>query len=105
MTEAELFFTELLKEIPEVKPGKMFGSLCMKTPNGKACAMLWHDNIVVKLEGASFADALGLEGAKVFEPMEGRPMKEWVQIPFIHADKWKRFVLKSVSSVAILKKK
>jgi hypothetical protein len=105
MTEAELFFTELLKEIPEVKPGKMFGSLCMKTPNGKAGAMLWHDNIVVKLEGVFFADALGLEGAKVFEPMEGRPMKEWVQIPFIHADKWKRFALKSVSSVAVLKKK
>jgi hypothetical protein len=105
MTEAELFFTELLKEIPEVKPGKMFGSLCMKTPNGKAGAMLWHDNIVVKLEGASLADATALEGAKVFEPMEGRLMNGWVQIPFIHADKWKNFVLKSVSSVAVLKKK
>jgi hypothetical protein len=59
MTEAELFFTELLKEIPKVKPGKMFGSLCMKTPN----------------------------------------------VPFMHADKWKRFVMKSVASVTVLKKK
>lgn len=105
MTAAEDFFNELLKEIPDVKPGKMFGSLCMKTPNGKAGAMLWHDNIVVKLEGASFKEALGLDGAKTFEPMEGRAMKEWVQIPFTHQGQWKKYALISSSSVALLKKK
>jgi hypothetical protein len=105
MTEAEEFFNELLKEIPDVKPGKMFGSLCLKTPNGKSGAMLWHDNIVVKLEGGSFKAALGLNGSKVFEPMEGRAMKEWVQIPFIHKNQWKKFVLISSASVALIKKK
>lgn len=105
MTAAETFFTELIKEIPDVKPGKMFGSLCLKTPNGKAGAMLWHDNIVVKLNGATFKEALSLSGSKVFEPMEGRPMKEWVQISFTHKDQWKKFALISASSVALLKKK
>jgi hypothetical protein len=105
MTAAENFFNELIKEIPDVKPGKMFGSLCMKTSNGKAGAMLWHDNIVVKLEGVSFKEALTLSGSKVFEPMEGRAMKEWVQISFTHKDQWKKFVLISSSSVALMKKK
>jgi len=104
MTDAEILFTQLINEIPEVKAGKMFGSLCMKTPNGKAGAMLWHDNIVVKLAGDSFRAALGLKGSKVFEPMEGRPMKEWVQIPFVHHDDWKQYVLISCTAVSLLKK-
>jgi hypothetical protein len=104
MTEVEEFFNELIKEIPGVKSGKMFGSMCMKTPNGKSGAMLWHDNIVVKLEGVIFTEALELEGSKLFEPMEGRPMKEWVQIPFVHQDKWKKFALISSAAVALLKK-
>ena len=104
MTEAELYFIGLIKEIPDVKPGKMFGSLCLKTPNGKAGAMLWHDYLVVKLDGELFTEALNLKGAKVFEPMEGRPMKQWVQIPFSHADKWKGLAIKSSASVALLKK-
>lgn len=104
MTNAEEYFKELQKEIPDVKPGKMFGSLCLKTPNGKSAAMLWHDNIIVKLEGATSDEAMSLEGARTFEPMEGRPMNGWVQIPFTHKDKWKKFALISASSVAKLKK-
>jgi hypothetical protein len=104
MTDAEIFFTQLIKDLPDVKPGKMFGSLCMKTPNEKAGAMLWHDNIVVKLAGDSFSEALDLNGSKVFEPMEGRPMKEWVQIPFVHQNEWKRFALISCTAVSLLKK-
>ncbi len=51
----------------------------MKTTNGKSAAMFWKDNIVVKLSEGPFKEALSLEGAKLFEPMEGKPMKEWVQ--------------------------
>jgi hypothetical protein len=105
MTAAEEFFNGLINEIPDVKPGKMFGALCMKTPNGKSGAMLWHDNIVVKLQGDSFEEAMRLQGSQAFEPMEGRPMKEWVQIPFSHKDKWKKFALISSSSATLLKKK
>ena len=105
MTKAEEFFSELTKQIPDVKPGKMFGALCMKTPNGKSAAMFWKDNIVVKLTGESLSDARSLDGTKLFEPMEGRPMKEWVQIPFEYKDKWKKFALLSAISVKELKKK
>src|ERR1700757_737353 len=105
MTKAEIYFNELTKEIPDVKPGKMFGALCMKTPNGKSAAMFWKDNIVVKLQGESLREAMSLDGAKLFEPMEGRPMKEWVQIPFDYKDKWKTFAMISSESVRTLKKK
>ncbi|TAN01725.1 MAG: hypothetical protein EPN39_01475 [Chitinophagaceae bacterium] len=105
MTKAEEFFIQLTSEIPEVERGKMFGSLCMKTPNGKSAAMFWKDNIVVKLSKELSEEALSLEGTKLFEPMEGKPMKEWVQIPFKHKDKWKKFAIISVASVQILKKK
>ena len=60
MTKAEEFFSKLTEEIPSVKPGKMFGSLCMKTPNGKSSAMFWHENIVVKLQGESMKEAMSL---------------------------------------------
>jgi hypothetical protein len=105
MRKAELYFTKLTTEIPEVVPGKMFGALCMKTPNGKSAAMFWKDNIVVKLQGDLLNEAISLDGTKLFEPMEGRPMKEWVQIPFDYKDQWKKFALASSESVKTLKKK
>jgi hypothetical protein len=105
MTRAEEFFSDLTREIPDVKAGKMFGSLCMKMPNGKSAAMFWKDNIVVKLQGESLKEAMSLDGTQLFEPMEGRPMKEWVQIPFAYKDEWKKFALASAESVKTLPKK
>jgi len=104
MSAAEEFFKKISKEIPDVKEGKMFGALCVKTPNGKAGAMFWKDCIVVKLDGDAFREAMSLDGSKQFEPMEGRPMKEWVQIPFEHKNKWKKFVTISVDIVRKIKK-
>jgi hypothetical protein len=105
MKNAEEFFNYLSKEIPGVKPGKMFGALCMKTQDGKSAAMLWKDYIVVKLHDDSLKEAMNLNGTVQFEPMEGRPMKEWVQIPFKHKAMWKKFALISLESVSNLKKK
>ena len=105
MTNAEVFFKELSEQIESVKPGKMFGALCMKTPNGKSAAMIWKDHLVVKLKGDLLNEALNLSGAKIFEPMDGRPMKEWVQIPFMHKDRWKEYTLLSINSVKDLPKK
>jgi hypothetical protein len=105
MTQAENYFKQLASEIPGVKEGKVFGTECITIPNGKSAAMLWKDNIVVKLKGEHLKEAMSLDGTKQFEPMEGRPMKEWIQIPFEHKDKWKKFALISVESVKHLKVK
>ena len=37
--------------------------------------------MVFKLEGDDHAQALALPGAQLFDPMGGRPMKAWVQVP------------------------
>lgn len=98
-------FKELSKLIPEVKESKMFGADCLKTPNGKAAAMFWQDCLVVKLNGETYKDALSLDGSKLFEPMEGRPMKEWVQIPFHYSDKWLDFAMISAEGVRKIESK
>ncbi len=67
--------------------GKMFGMPCLKI-NGKAFAGFYQDHMVFKLRGAALAEALALEGAKLFDPMGGRPMREWVQVPFNQAPGW-----------------
>ena len=105
MTKAEEYFNALAREIPDVKPGKMFCAPCMKTPNGKSAAMLYKDDIVVKLQGDSFSEAMALDGAKLFEPMQGRPMKNRVQVPFIYKSQWKKFALSSAQLVKKIKKK
>ncbi|MDQ6757323.1 MAG: hypothetical protein M3004_10350 [Bacteroidota bacterium] len=105
MTEAEIYFNELTEKIANAKAGKMFGALCMKMPNGKSAAMFWKNNIVVKLHGKALQDALSLDGTKLFEPMEGRPMKEWVQIPFDYKSKWEMFAKISTQSVEKIEKK
>jgi hypothetical protein len=105
MSEAEKLFHKLGEEIPGVKPGKMFGAACLKTPNGKSGAMFWKDCIVVKLQGDALKEAMSLDGVELFDPMGGRPMKEWVQIPYDYRSKWKKFVTLSVEGVKKLKKK
>jgi hypothetical protein len=59
---------------------------------GKACAGFTQGKeMVFKLTGAAHAEALGLEGAHLFDPAgENRPMKEWVVVPSAHASEWPR---------------
>ena len=104
MTKAEELFNKLAKEIPEGRASKMFGALCIKAPNGKSAAMLWKDCIVVKLAKNDLKEALSLDGACPFEPMKGKQMKEWAQIPFDYKDQWKHFATLSMNIVKKIKK-
>ena len=67
--------------------GKMFGMPCLKI-GGRAFAGLYQDHMVFKLRGGVLAEALALDGSRPFDPMGGRPMREWVQVPFSQADRW-----------------
>jgi hypothetical protein len=67
--------------------GKMFGMPCLKI-NGKAFAGFTDGAMVFKLGAPEHASALSLSGAHLFDPMGGRPMKEWVVAPSAHADRW-----------------
>ena len=104
MTKAEELFHKLSKEIPDGKASKMFGAPCIKAPNGKSAAMFWKDCIVVKLPGDALKEALSLDGSCIFEPMQGKKMKEWAQIPYDYKDKWKKFAVISMNEVKKMKK-
>ena len=63
--------------------------LTEKERNGTKAFAGFHENAMVfKLSGQEHADALALPGARLFDPMGGRPMKEWVVVPATHANMW-----------------
>lgn len=79
---------DLAAQNDDVTLGKMFGMPCVKR-GGKAVAGFWQDSVVFKLPDAGARErALALGGAALFDPMGGRPMKEWVVVPAAHADEW-----------------
>jgi hypothetical protein len=104
MTKAEELFHEIAASIPDSKEGKMFGALCIKAPNGKAGVMFWKEFMIFKLDAKTEKEAMSLDGAKVFSPMEGRAMKGWVQLSDDYKDKWKDFAKKAMKYVAALEK-
>lgn len=77
-----------LKGELDIVGASMFGMPSMKRRGGKAFAGLYGEDMVFKLEGDAHAAALALEGAQLFEPMAGRPMKAWVQVPPTHETQW-----------------
>ena len=59
---------------------QMFGAPCYWT-NGNMFAALHQDDMIVRLSEEDRAALLAEPGAHLFEPMEGRPMKEYVVFP------------------------
>lgn len=69
----------------------MFGKPCFKI-NNKAFVCFFKNAMVFKLTDEAHREALGLDGSQLFDPSgKGRPMKEWVQVPFEHQDRWMEF--------------
>jgi hypothetical protein len=87
-TEAGLArFDALLDELSserDVVKASMFGMPGIKRRGGKAFCGLYGDDMIFKLQGEDHARALSLKGAHLFEPMAGRPMKAWVEVPPEH---------------------
>ncbi len=77
---------KLLALRPGVSQGKMFGMPVVKV-NGKAFLGLSKDKMVFKLAEADRQAAMKQAGARFFEPMEGRAMKEWVELPVSQVSK------------------
>jgi hypothetical protein len=87
-------FDEVLEHVERLSPDAgrrtMFGMPCV-TVGGKAIAGLYEGEMVFKLPDAVAREqALGLDGAHLFEPMPGRAMREWVQVPAAHEGEWLR---------------
>jgi hypothetical protein len=99
MTKPEEYFLKIAKELKDAKLSKMFGCDCIKAPNGKAVCMMWHDELVFKMQGDYEKEAMKLKGVHVFTPMEGRTMGGWIQVPFSHSKRWMEFAERSMEIV------
>ena len=84
-----------LKNELDIVGASMFGMPSIKRRGGKVFAGLYGDDMVFKLEGDARASALALEGAHLFEPMAGRPIKAWVQVPPTHETQWAELARKA----------
>ncbi len=73
-------FDRAAPEDPRVTRKPMFGYPAMFV-NGNMFAGTFQDKVVVRLAEADRAELLTRRGAQQFEPMAGRPMKEYVVVP------------------------
>jgi hypothetical protein len=66
---------------------QMFGMPVLKAGD-KVFAGTFGDAMTFKLGPDDLERARELTGVEPFEPMKGRPMKEWVLVPLAHAKRW-----------------
>jgi len=87
------------QQLERTEQSQMFGKPCFKIRK-KAFVCFYQGEMVFKLVEKMHAEALSLEGAKLFDPSgKNRPMKEWVQVPYEHKGKWKKFAKAALSYV------
>ena len=72
-------FEKALRAVPDAEPRKMFGYPCAFI-NGQMFAGLHQENMVLRLSEEQ-REIIGRFGAKPFEPMPGRLMREYVIVP------------------------
>jgi len=73
-------FEKAMLSVPLAEKRKMFGYPCAFL-NGQMFAGLYQTNMFLRLSAEDRPRFLELEDAKVFEPIPGRPMREYVVIP------------------------
>ena len=74
------FFEKALKPFSEIQTRKMFG-YPVAFVKGHMFAGLHQDNMILRLSGDDRTGFLQQDGAKIFEPMPGRLMREYVVVP------------------------
>jgi len=90
--------------LPGTEPKKMFGYSCIFA-KGRMFAGLHQAGMVLRLPEEQRAEFLRLEGAKPFEPMPGRVMREYVLVPAVllnAPDQLRTWVEKSLAFVLSL---
>jgi TfoX/Sxy family transcriptional regulator of competence genes len=89
---------------PPVEARQMFGYPCAFV-NGNMFMGLHKDRFVLRLGAAERTALLAVDGAQPFEPMPGRPMKEYVVVPpsiLSQAPKLKGWIAKALTYATAL---
>ena len=70
--------------------GSMFGMPCLKLEGkGKAFAGVWGDARGLQAHGRRSCGRDEVQGSRTLDSSGlGRPMKEWVMVPDVHASRW-----------------
>jgi hypothetical protein len=81
---------DLVARNDNVQATKMMGMPSVKRAGKLVAGFVPDENAMVfKLPDTTARDeALKLKGAHLFEPMQGRQMKEWVVVPKAHEREW-----------------
>ncbi len=105
--ENEIFFEEILKEHPDAEKRRMFGYPCAFI-HGNMFFGLFQESVFLRLSEFDRAEIIQRGEATLFEPMPGRPMKEYVALsPTAVSDdeKFKNWFSKSHTYAASLPEK
>jgi hypothetical protein len=73
-------FEGAIKDFPQAEERKMFGYPAAVI-NGQMFSSLFGENMMLRLSQADREKFLREYKSKLFEPMPGRPMKEYVLVP------------------------
>jgi TfoX/Sxy family transcriptional regulator of competence genes len=73
-------FKDALPLDPRVEPRQMFGYPCAFV-GGNMFTGMHQESLIVRLSESDRAEAISRHGASTFEPMPGRPMREYVALP------------------------
>ncbi len=101
MTKEETLYTLIGTQIKYAEQSQMFGKPCFKI-NGKAFVCFYQNQMVFKLPSDTHQEALGLAGSQLFDPSgKKRPMKEWVQVSFIHFTQWEKYATSAYNYISL----
>lgn len=78
--ELTALFDAVAPTPPLAERRQMFGYPCCFV-NGNMFAGLHQENMMLRLPDGQRKELLKVKGVRVFEPMPGRPMREYVAVP------------------------
>ena len=78
--QSKAYFESLVPKAPGVQSRPMFGNRAAFV-NGNMFLALFGSQVAVRLSDQDRAELLKQKGASGFDPMPGRPMKEYVVLP------------------------
>jgi TfoX/Sxy family transcriptional regulator of competence genes len=97
-------FQTLLPHDPRIVIRSMFGHTAAFL-NGHMFAGTFGAQMFVRLDDVSRAELLAVADAKPFEPMKGRPMREYVQLPaalLVEPEQARTWIERAVASTSAL---
>ena len=101
MSKEETLYHEVASKVKGALSGQLFGKPCYKI-NKKAFCCFFQKAMVFKLNGEAHQEAMSYDATHLFDPSgKGRPMKEWVQVPFEYCDKWETFAAEAAKYVGM----